>query len=391
MGDTGRRVCTVCVMDDFRDTVHFDKDGRCNCCKAAERLLEIHWHPGPDGEARLETLVERLKREGRQKPYDAFVGLSGGVDSAYLAHVMRTRYKLRLLAIHVDAGWNTEPAVCNIERLVKNLDLDLYTHVVEWDEMRDLQLAFLKSGVFDQDIPQDHAFFAVLYRIPDLFNVRWFLSGVNLASESVAPPGCGVSKLDLRHLKAIHRRFGEVPLRLFPTLGLLGYAWRARIRKKVMVARPLNWMDYRKDEAKEVLRREHGWVDYGQKHAESRWTKFYQQIYLPQRFGVDKRRWHLSSLIMSGQMSREKALQELETPPLTAKEEFREKRFVARKLGITVEELERLIRMPEVPHMAYPNSEWAWRTFVGMGRIVARYRETRRRMSISGIESPNGS
>lgn len=367
-----RQVCTFCVMDAFGPEITFDDTGRCNCCRAAQEVVKAHLHRGPDGEARMNSLVSTLKREGEGKPYDAVVGLSGGVDSAYLAHLMRTKYGLRLLAIHVDAGWNSEAAVRNIETIVRALDLDLHTHVVEWSEMRDLQLAFLKSGVFDQDIPQDHAFFSVLLRVPRQFGVRWFLSGTNLASECVPIPGSGASKMDARHLRAIHARFGTGRLAAFPSMGLLEYAWTTRIAKHIRFARPLNFFNYDKRAAKAELDAAYGWAEYGSKHSESRWTKFYQEVYLPRKYGFDKRRIHLSSLIVSGQISRAEALQELSVPLVGADEAKRQTRFVGKKLGLRQEEVEQLLDAPGVSHFAYPNQESLWRMLVRLGRVLGK-------------------
>lgn len=364
------RVCSVCVMDAFHPAITFDESGRCNCCKEAESIVASYLYRGEEGEARMQALVETLRREGEGKRYDAVIGLSGGVDSAYLAHVLRTRFDLRLIAIHVDGGWNSEAAVRNIETLVRALDIDLYTHVIEWTEMRDLQLAFLKAGVYNQDIPQDHAFAAVLNEVPKRFGIGWFLSGVNLTSESVSTPGMAVSAQDLKHLRAIHSRFGVEPLETFPLMSLLEYAWNTRIAKTVRYAKPLNYFDYNKETAKAELAATYGWADYGAKHSESRWTKFYQDIYLPRRYGFDKRRLHLSAMIVSGQMTRREALDALALPLIGQGEMQRDIRFVAKKLGIAVSELEAMIDAPEVSHYDYPNEQYLWSFFVRLGRLV---------------------
>lgn len=348
-------LCSFCVLDTETPGLGFDAEGRCSACREAEARLPHEWWRGAEGEARMSAMVAQLKEAGRGKPYDAMVGLSGGIDSAWLAHLMHGR-GLRLLAVHVDGGWNSEPAVRNIESLVRTLDLDLHTHVVEWSEMRDVQLAFLRAGVINQDIPQDHAFFATLYRMAARFGIAHFLSGVNYATENVVGgPGTGFPSMDGAHVRAIHKRFGTAPLGSYPIMTLPEFVWRKRVLGSLKVLKPLNFVDYRKPEAKEELTRLYGWRDYGEKHGESRFTKFYQDIYLPRKFGYDKRRLHLSSLIVSGQLSRTEALQVLEASVMDPREEQRTIRFVARKLGIAARELEQLIDSPPVAHDAYPS------------------------------------
>ncbi len=352
---TSRRTCTFCVMDESNPAIEFDASGQCNCCRDALRRMPHEWWPGPEGEFRLSQLAVQLKAAGRGKPYDAMIGLSGGIDSAYLAHLAVRQLGLRVLAVHVDGGWNSEPAVRNIESIVRKLDLDLFTHVVEWQEMRDLQVAFLKASVLNQDIPQDHAFFSTLYRTARQFGIRNFLSGVNFASECVVPPGWGHPSMDGKHAKAIHARFGSTALKNYPFMGLPEFLWMTRVRKQLVVHRPLNFMNYDKEAAREELTLEYGWRDYGGKHSESRFTKFYQDIYLPRKFAFDKRRLHLSSLIVSGQMTREQAMSELAEPIAMPEQVRRDIKFVAKKLGLTASALEALIASPPVDHRAYPN------------------------------------
>jgi N-acetyl sugar amidotransferase len=351
---TGGQVCTVCVMDASNPAITFDARGQCNCCRDAFARRDHEWWPGREGERRMANLVARLKREGAGRPYDAMIGLSGGIDSAYLAHLAVRVHGLRVLAVHVDAGWNSEPAVRNIESIVRALDLDLHTYVVEWREVRDLQRAFLRASVLNQDIPQDHAFFATLYRTARQFGLRHFLSGVNYASENIVPPNWGYPAMDGRHVRGVHARFGSVPLASYPVMGLMEFLWLTRVRRQLTVHRPLDFVNYDKEQAKRELTANYGWRDYGGKHHESRFTKFYQELYLPMKFGFDKRRLHLSSLIVSGQLTREAALAELARPICEPREAERDLRFVAKKLGLTADELRGLIALPPVPHTAYP-------------------------------------
>lgn len=349
------KICTFCVMDDSNPYIEFDAQGQCNCCRDALSRRAHEWWPGADGRRRMEAMVTQLREAGRGNSYDVMIGLSGGIDSAFLAHLAVRELGLRVLAVHVDGGWNSEPAVRNIESLVRKLDIDLHTYVVEWREMRDLQVSFLRAGVLNQDIPQDHVFFSTLYRTASQFGLRHFLSGVNYATENVVPPNFGFPYSDDLHLRAIHRQFGSTPLATYPVMSFVQFLWLTRVRKQLTVHRPLNFIDYHKDRALELLRKDYDWSDYGTKHSESRFTKFYQDIYLPRKFGFDKRRLHLSSLIVAGQMSRSEALSELQQPVLAPAQVRRDIRYVAKKLGLDPAELEGLIDATPVPHTEYPN------------------------------------
>jgi N-acetyl sugar amidotransferase len=366
------RVCTVCVMDSSNPTIRFDSNGQCNCCRDAQARMAHEWWPGSEGVQKMRQMVEQLRADGKGKPYDVMIGLSGGIDSAYLAHLAVRELGLRVLAVHVDGGWNSEPAVRNIEAIVRKLDLDLHTYVVEWQEMRDLQLAFLKASVLNQDIPQDHAFFSTLYRTAGKFELNHFLSGVNYASENVVPPAWGHPSMDGKHVRAIHQKFGSTSLKTFPVMGLAEFVWLTRIRKQLTVHRPLNYLNYDKEQARLQLTRLYGWRDYGGKHCESRFTKFYQEIYLPRKFRFDKRRLHLSSLIVSGQLTRDQALEELRQPIVTAAQQQRDIHFVAKKMGVRIEDLYRLIDSTPVDHATYPNQ-------MGLHRFISRLRDVARR------------
>ncbi|MFN9451326.1 MAG: N-acetyl sugar amidotransferase [Rubrivivax sp.] len=348
------RVCTFCVMDE-QPGIEFNASGQCSACRDAISRRPHEWWPNEDGRRRLNAMASVLREQGRGKTYDAMIGLSGGVDSAYLAHLAVRELGLRVLAVHVDGGWNSEPAVRNIESLVRTLDLDLHTYVVEWREMRDLQVSFLRASVLNQDIPQDHVFFTTLYRTARTFDQRHFLSGVNYATESVVPSGFGFPYSDDRHLLAIHQRFGTGPLDSYPVMSLFEFLWLTRIRKQLTVHRPLNYIFYRKDDAVAVLKRDYNWKDYGGKHSESRFTKFYQDIYLPRKFAFDKRRLHLSSLIVSGQITRKEALLELTEPPLSSIQIRRDIKYISKKLGLSAIELDELIDAPAVAHTTFPN------------------------------------
>ena len=347
------RVCTFCVMDDSNPFIEFDEKGECDCCRDARARMPSEWRPHE--EHRLDARIDRIKIECRGGQYDAMVGLSGGVDSSYLAHLLRTRFDLRLLAVHVDGGWNTEAAVRNIEVLVRALGIDLYTYVVDWQEMRDVQVAFLRSSVLNQDIPQDHAFLATLYRTARKFGIRYFLNGVNFSGECAIPRHWGYPAADGYHLRAIHGLFGTQAIKTFPVMSLAEYVWHTRLARSLRILRPLDFVPYNKKLAKQQLIDSYGWKDYGGKHHESRFTQFYQEVYLPSRYGFDKRRLHLSSLIIAGELSREEALRKLDTPVCEPAEARHQLRFVAKKLGLTVGELQALIEQQPVDHEQYPN------------------------------------
>jgi N-acetyl sugar amidotransferase len=362
------RICTRCVIDTSDPVVQFDDQGHCNHCRRAIAEMPGTWLTGQDGEERLQAMVDRLRAYGAGRAYDCILGMSGGVDSSYLLHVMATR-GVRPLVVHVDAGWNSNEATSNIYRMTSALDVDLATIVLPWPEVQDVQVAYLRSGLLNQDVPQDHAFFAALYRTARQHRIRFVLSGWNYATESILPPAWTGSAMDGRQLRAVHRRFGERPLVEFPVLRYPEYYLRHIVAERMRKITPLNWVPYDKNDARKLLMTTYGWKDYGGKHEESRWTKFYQGVYLPRRYGFDKRRAHLSSQIVAGQIAREEALVELAEPPLDARAERIETAFVARKLGIAREEVAGFMSMPHVPSTSYPSDQvWMSRVSRLLGR-----------------------
>jgi N-acetyl sugar amidotransferase len=349
-------------MDTTDPEIRFNAAGECHYVDDYRNRILPAWNPDGDPEA-LSSLFNRIRRDGQGKEYDCLLGLSGGVDSSYLAY-LAWKHGLRPLVVHTDTGWNSELAVKNIEGIVKTCGFDLFTYVVYWPEMQDLQRAFFRAAVPNQDIPQDHAIFAAFYAQAGRHGVPWVLSGSNFACESILPPAWGYDALDLRHLKAVHRRFGTQPLRQFPAMGYLRHALHFRWLQKMKVAKPLNLVRYNKQEAMDTLTREFGWRYYGGKHYESRFTKFFQGWYLPTKFGFDKRLAHLSSLILSGQLTREAALLELEREHY-APEDLREDLvYMQKKLGVTAEEFDALMALPPRRHEDYPSA----RVAIRMGR-----------------------
>lgn len=344
-------------MDTSDPEITFDEHGVCNHCRTAEQHLHNGWMPDERGATRLEEIASEIREYGHDKEYDCIIGVSGGVDSSYLLHVAKKMMGLRPLAVHVDAGWNSEIAVKNIESLITALDIDLFTYVVDWEEIKDLQLAFLKSSVANQDIPQDHAFFAKLYEFAVKNDIRYVLTGSNLSSESILPSAWGYNAMDKRQIMGIHRKFGQRKLKSYPTIGFFDYNFYFPFVRRMKRFAPLNCLPYDKEKAIVELQETYGWRYYGGKHHESRWTKFFQSYYLPVKFGFDKRRAHLSSILIAGQTTRDAALAELDKPPYDPREIENEKAYVARKLGIGADELERLIALPNRTYRDYPSSD----------------------------------
>lgn len=349
-------MCVRCVMDTTDVDITFDENGVCSYCQSFESRRAQEWFPNDEGRRQLEQIAQRIREYGSGKEYDCIIGLSGGVDSSYMTYLAKAELGLRPLVFHVDTGWNSELATKNIENIVKKLGLDLFTYVVDWEEMRDLQLAFLKSGVANQDIPQDHAIFAMLYRYATQYNIKYVFNGSNFATESVLPTSWGYDAMDARHLIGIHRKFGKIKLKTFPTISFFQYYFYFPFIKQMEIVRPLNYIPYSKVEAMRVLERDLGWRYYGCKHGESRFTKFFQTYYLPVRFGFDKRKAHLSSLILAGQMSRDSAIVELQSLPYDPNEIEAEKGYICKKLGITVDEFEELMRLPLRTYRDYPSN-----------------------------------
>lgn len=348
--------CTRCVMDTTDPEITFDSDGQCNHCHHFDQVTSKRWFPNEEGTRRLGAIVEGIKQQSKGREYDCIMGLSGGVDSSYLALKVK-ELGLRPLVVHVDAGWNSELAVHNIERLVSHCGFELYTHVVDWEEMRNLQLAFLKSGVANQDVPQDHIFFSTLYHFAIKEGIRYVLSGGNFATESVFPTSWHWNAMDSIHLQGIHRRFGTGKLKQYKTINFFDYYINYPFIRKMKTLRPLNYMPYDKQKAVEVLEETVGYKSYGRKHGESVFTKFFQNHYLPEKFGYDKRLPHLSSMILSGQTTREQALTELEKPLYDPDELRVDKMYFAKKLGLTPEEFEEVMAAPIHSYRDFPSNE----------------------------------
>ena len=342
-----RTICSNCVMDTSDSKIVFDADGVCDHCQLYYSVTLPEWQASLNDSASLDKMVAQIKNDAAGREYDCIIGMSGGIDSSYLVYLAVEKLKLKPLVFHVDAGWNSQVAVNNIERIIDGLKLDLYTEVINWEEMKDLQLAFFKSGVPHIDTPQDHAFFATMYKFATKHKVRNILTGANLSTECIRNPiEWMYYQSDSRQIKHIHSVFGSKPLETYPLTSILWHkVWLPYVRG-IRVLRPLNYMEYVKKDAMELLQEKFGWQPYPQKHFESRFTKFYESYWLPKRFGYDVRRVQYSSLIVTGQMTRDEAIELLKTPPYDEATIHVEKEYVANKLGISVSELDSYMELP---------------------------------------------
>jgi N-acetyl sugar amidotransferase len=362
-------------MDTTDPNISFDANGVCNHCLRYESYVSTLGDATARA-AKLDEIFRTLKRAGRNKDYDCIMGLSGGVDSSYLAHFAVKTLGLRTLVVHVDSGWNSELAVNNIENICNRLNIDLHTLVLDWEEMRDLQRAYFRSGVPNLDVPQDHAFNAAMVGEAKKYGIRHVVNGSNMQTESILPHAWGYDASDPRSLVAIHKRFGTVPLKTYPVRSDFSrfifdpYVFGMRVHC------PLSYIEYNKFAAKRLLQEELGWRDYGGKHYESRFTKFFQAHYLPTKFGYDKRRAHLASLIVSGQMSRETALEELALPLYDAKELELDIRYFCKKLDISRDEYDQVMSAPPRTHREYPNREATYALLRRTAQMISRARKT---------------
>jgi N-acetyl sugar amidotransferase len=359
-------------MDTSDPEIVFDDAGVCNHCTRAANLLTQRLPAYKTGEYRTDRLVQLLRNAGAGQPYDCIVGVSGGADSTYAAYTL-SKLGLRPLAVHFDNGWNSELAVKNIESTLRAMKIELFTYVVDWREFRDLQMAFLRASVTDAEIPTDHGIWAVLYQTAAKFGVRYIVSGTNLTTESILPRSWTYGITDWRYIKGIHRRFGSRPMRTFPHCSLTQFAWYVLARRIKSVS-ILNSLDYNKERIVGELEREIGWRNYGGKHHESVYTRFFQSYILPVKFGIDKRRAHLSSLIMSGQMDRARAVTELAKPiedPARLQEDLE---YVSKKFEMTVPQFEALLRTPRASYRDYPNDEQLLEQLKGLVRRAQRLR-----------------
>jgi N-acetyl sugar amidotransferase len=373
------QVCSTCVMDSSDSTISFDSKGVCIYCNNFHNVIKPNWHTDARGEQQLMATVEKIKTEGKRKDFDCIIGLSGGLDSSYASYVAKEKMGLRPLLFHVDAGWNTDQAVGNIEKLVDGLGLDLYTEVVNWQAVKRMQVAFLRAGIPDQDLVQDAAFFSGLYRFARKYKIKHIITGSNFSTECCREPEewGGYLGIDRQLFGDIWTKCGDgKPIDDFPLVDILVYKiWYQRVLG-MRVHHPLNLVSYVKTEAEDELESQFGWKRFQHKHHESRFTRFYEDYWLPRKFGFHKRRAHFSSLIMTGQMTRETAMDRLSRPEMDEhflKQEFE---YMANKLDLSVDELQEIFDAPNRTFRDFRNKRWA----IGLGANILSKLGLERRM-----------
>lgn len=354
--------CSKCIMDSTAQEIVFDNDGVCNFCHHYDNVITKDLYNDKDGQLKLERLIDEIKDKGKNNKYDCLIGLSGGVDSSYVAYLLKKVYGLRVLAIHLDNGWNTELAVANVEQIVKRLDIDLQTYVINWKEFKDIQTSFLKSSISNIEIPTDHAIWATLIRTAAKMKISYIISGNNIVTESIMPESWLYGSKDSRLIKSIHHQFGKVKIKTYPSLSTIDYIDYLLIRGIRWVP-ILNYVPYIKSDAKELLMNELGWRDYGGKHYESVFTRFFHAYYLPEKFGFDLRKSYMSALVCSGQITRQEALEEVAQPPAPIELLKQDREYVIKKLGLTDDEFDQIMKSPNKTYKDYPNNESIWLRF----------------------------
>lgn len=362
--------CTRCVMDTTDSKIVFDEDGVCDHCRNFDKNIKPFWNAHEENTDELMELAAKIRKAGEGKEYDCILGLSGGADSSYLAYIAKEVMHIRPLIFVVDTGWNLNVAVENIEKIVKGLDLDMYTEVINWKEMSDLQLSFFKAQISSQDFPQDHAIFAGLYNYAVKHHIKYVLTGSNSATEFIRPPVEWLYLNDLRMAKDIHKKYGKRPLTTFPTCGMLKYRILYRYFYGMKRVYPLDYVVYNKSEVEKMLHEKYGWMRYENKHYENVFTRFFEGYYLPHKFGFDTRKIVYSNQILAGTMKRDEALELLKKPSYDPDLMEQDKEYIAKKLGISTEEFDEIIAGENKTPLDYKNSMWLLKIGVGICKLV---------------------
>lgn len=365
-----QKICSRCIMD-FSDTkIKFGADGLCEYCFNFDNKIKPNWINLKQNQLNLETLSNKIRLQGKKKDFDCIIGLSGGLDSSYAAYVVKEKMNLNPLFFHVDAGWNTDQAVGNIEKLVDGLNADLYTEVVNWDAIKRMQVAFLKSGIPDQDLVQDAVFFSELYKFARKYNIKYIITGSNYSTECCREPEewGGYLGIDKRLFKDIWNKFGDGKPNSIELIDVLISKILYQKIYGMKTVYPLNMISYIKKDAENELKNKFGWQPFLHKHHESRFTRFYEDYWLPRRFGFEKRRAHFSSLIMTEQMSRDEALKRISKPEMSEQFLLQEFEFIAHKLDLSIDELKSFFSLPKKYYHNYKNKRW----LIGFGAYVLR-------------------
>ena len=352
------QICSNCVMDTSDPHIHFDENGVCDHCNNFKKNILPTWNPNVERLDELKKISEKIRKEGKGKDYDCILGLSGGADSSYLVYVAKNIMNLRPLVYVVDTGWNLNVAVENIEKIVKGLDVDMYTEVINWKEMRDIQLATFKSQIPGQDIIQDHAIFNSMYQYAVKHKIKYVLTGSNNSTEIIKSPMEILGMDDKILYRHIHKKFGTIPAKTFPKVGMITYKIIYRFIYGMKRIYPLDYINYNKLEAEKLLYEKYGWTKYENKHYENVFTRFFEGYYLPHKFGWDTRRSVCSSQILAGTLSRDEALKILEKPPYEEKQMRKDLAYIAKKLNISTKEFEEIIEGENKSIYDYPNSYW---------------------------------
>lgn len=365
-------VCKFCIMDKSVPDIQFDDNGNCQYCTIAQQRIDSQTIRGDDCIRYVENLISAIKEHGKNKKYDCIIGVSGGVDSSYIAY-LTYKYGLRPLAVHLDNGWNSELSVKNIEVLLGKFDIDLYTHVINWDEFVDIQHSFLKASIANAEIPSDQAIVAILYKIAAKNGVKYIINGGNINSESIMPDSWMEDNLDTKLIKSVHKQFGSRKIRTYPMMGYYKLAYYTLV-KGIRYIGLLNYLEYDKNEAMNFLETDIGWRRYDGKHFESIFTRWFQSFYLPKKFNIDKRKAHYSSLIASKQMDRQTALKKIEEPILPEKQIKEDCEFIKEKFAITDQQFSDLLSKPRVSINQYKNHQWMINKFskaISLARSIA--------------------